>query len=95
MVNITIIRGSSIQVQNTIKDFDGTLIDPTSQTITIKDSGGNIIQTYTSPTKVSTGVYTQNYQTPTNGTVGTWVVEWKVTYGSYDSIERATFTLTS
>ena len=93
MVNISVIRGSTLQIQNTIKDFDATLIDPTSQSITIKDGGGSTIQTYTSPTKVSTGVYTQNYQTPTNGTVGTWTVEWKVTYGTYDSIERSTFTL--
>ena len=93
MVSVVVIRGSTVQIQNTIKDFDGTLITPTSQSITIKDGGGNVIQTYTSPTAVSTGVYTQNYQTPANGTTGTWVVEWKVTYGTYDRIERTSFQL--
>ncbi len=93
MVSVVVIRGSTVQIQNTIKDFNGDLITPTSQTITIKDGGGNTIQTYTSPTLVSTGVYTQNYQTPANGTVGTWIVEWKVTYGTYDSIERTSFQL--
>ncbi len=93
MVSVVVIRGSTVQIQNTIKDFDGTLITPTSQSITIKDGGGNTIQTYTTPTLVSTGIYTQNYQTPTNGTTGTWIVEWKVTYGTYDSIERTSFQL--
>ena len=93
MVNISVIRGSTIRITNTIKDFDGTAITPTSQLITIKDPGGATQDTSTTPTETSTGVYYYNYETPTNGTVGTWTVEWKVTYGLFDSIERATFTL--
>ena len=95
MVSVVIIRGSTIQVQNTIKDFDGTEIDPTSHSITIKDGGGVTKQTTTAPTKTSTGVYYYNYTVPTNGNAGTWTVEWKVTYGTYDSIERTCFQVTT
>ncbi len=93
MVNISVIRGSTVRITNTIKDFGGALITPTSQLITIRDPGGVSKDTTTSPTNSSAGVYYYNYETPLNGNPGTWSVEWKITYESYDSIERANFEL--
>lgn len=69
--------GDMITIKNTIKDRDGNLTTPTSQvvylyvpTLTVQTSGS-------SPSFVSTGVYTQSFTIPSTGSIGTWKVLWE------------------
>jgi len=91
-LKIVVIRGSTIRVTNTIKDFDGNLLDPDSQVIRLlKPDGTQEGSDYTSPTQTGTGVYYQDITIPSDGPAGEWTVEWKVTANLKDSIERVKF----
>jgi len=91
-LKIVVIRGSTIRVENVIKDFDGALLDPDSHIIKLLKADGIQQGTdYTGPTKTAVGNYYQDMAIPADGTAGEWTVEWKVTKSSKDSIERVQF----
>ena len=90
-LTIVIIRGSTIRVQATIRDYDEKLLDPDSHIIKLlKADGTQEGSNYTSPSG-SSGVYQQHLDIPETGVPGEWTIEWKVTKTSKSSIERVRF----
>ena len=83
--------GETVQIECTITDFNGNLVDPDSHEIKIYDPSGTLILTFDSPTQKSTGVYTFEFTIPEDGQVGLWKVVWKVVTGSYVGIEEKKF----
>lgn len=97
-LKIVVIRGDTIRIQNTIRDFpapgeaQGDLIDVESHAIKLlKPDGTQQGSDYTSPTHHSTGIYYQDITVPADGAAGEWSVEWKVTKNTLDSKERIRF----
>jgi uncharacterized protein YfaS (alpha-2-macroglobulin family) len=84
-------RGSTVRIKNTITDFNGNLVDPDSQTITIYDSNNTQKQQFTSATQESTGVYYVDYTIPSDGATGSWKVVWQITKGTQQSVEVLKF----
>ena len=85
----TAIRGSSKDITaifrmrgtaTTVTDRDLTLVDPSSHVITVYDPSGNVDNTYTSPTKISTGYYYQSIIFSSSCQLGYWKVKWAATY---------------
>jgi uncharacterized protein YfaS (alpha-2-macroglobulin family) len=89
-----IIRGSTVWVTTSITETDGTtLLDVDTNEIEFYNPNGILIDTETSPTHTSTGVYTQAYTIPAGSVPGLWKVRWIATQGFYPSIEDAEFTV--
>ena len=78
--------GDELRYQATIKDYEGNLIDPTSQIVSFK-MGDKVIDTG-EPTRVSVGVYTYIYQSKITDSGGKWILEWKVVYGDATKYAR-------
>lgn len=91
-MGVVIIRGSTIRIENTIKDYDGTEIDVDSHAIGLyKPDGSQQGSNETTPTHDDTGEYHQDFTIPVDGSAGEWYVQWKVTKNSKDSYERIKF----
>ena len=91
---MVVYMGETVEIQNTITDKYGTLVNPDTQSIEIYDPLGTLKDTITTPTKVSDGVYFIDYTIPTAGPDGTWKLIWKITYSSDIGIEAFTFPVT-
>jgi len=91
-LTVVVIRGSTIRVQATIKNYDEGVLDPASHVIKLlQPDGTQEGSDYTSPSKNSPGVYHQDLEIPETGEPGEWGVEWKVTADTKSSIERVRF----
>jgi hypothetical protein len=78
-------RGSTRRFTNTVTDHDGALIDPDSHVIQFLQPDGTQEGTdYTTPTKVSLGVFYQDLEVPTDAPREQWTVKWIVTVGTQD-----------
>jgi len=89
-LEITYLTDDTVRIQATITDFDGALLDPTSDTVVIYDPSGTNMGTYTT-TQVGTGTYRVDYGIPSSGTAGFWKVSWKILSGTYPAREIAYF----
>ena len=90
-LTVVVIRGSTIRVDATIRDYDEKFLDPDSHAIKLlKPDGTQEGSDYTSPSG-SSGVYQQHLDIPETGEPGEWGVEWKVTADTKSSIERVRF----
>lgn len=64
-------RGTAIRLQNTIRDADGALYDPsTSISVELFDSDGNTVLSSTAMTKDSTGSYYYDWQSEVSNPLG-------------------------
>ena len=91
-LKIVVIRGDTIRISNTIKDFDGTALDPDTHSIQLYKADGTVQgAAETSPTG-SGGSYTQDFLIPADGVAGEWQISWKATVtGAGSSTERIRF----
>ena len=89
-LKITWIRDDTIRVQAVITDFDGSLLDSTSDAIVVYDPVGTNMGTVTSA-HAGTGTYTADYSVPSGGTAGIWKVSWKILAGTWPSRETVNF----
>lgn len=74
----SVIRGQSITREAHYEAGDGSLTDPTSPLVTIRDSLGVGIVTAT-PTRISTGIYQYTYAAGLLDNLGQWQDEWQGT----------------
>jgi len=80
---------SVVPLQITIYNYSGgQIVDPdqypsSTPTVTIYDSGSNVIATGLPTIRLGTGIYAYNYTVPANGPQGYWRVEWYFTIGSF------------
>ena len=70
--------GQPIRLSTTVTDLSGTLVDPGALTLTISRPD-TTQQSYTSPTKDSTGTYHQDVPTSDLGQVGHYQYKWTST----------------
>ena len=87
---MTIILGETVRIKNTITDFDGNLLTPDSQEVTIYDPQGTLKETNTSPSG-SAGSYYVEYTLPSDSVKGDWKVVWKAVKGATTGIEAFWF----
>ncbi len=83
--------GDTFGLKATFTGEDGSLLDPDSQEIKIYDSSGNLMDTITDPSKVSTGVWKFYWNLPDAGPLGEWKVTWKAVSGTYTEREHFYF----
>jgi hypothetical protein len=76
-------------LQITIYNFNGgQIVDPdqyptSTPTVTIYDSGSNVIVSGVPTIRLGTGVYAYNYNIPATGPSGEWRAEWYFTIGGF------------
>jgi len=90
-LEIIVIRGSEIRITNTIKDFDGSTLDPDSHLIRLYDPVGSQVGTTETSPSGSGGVYYQDFTITADGVEGEWMVKWKITESGKISIEKIRF----
>jgi uncharacterized protein YfaS (alpha-2-macroglobulin family) len=92
MVTVSHVFGSTPRFDSgQMVDYDGSNMDPDSQSIIIYDPLGNLMTTITNPVKDSVGNYHFYYTIPANGPAGTWVMYWTVVKSSLPSRTRTEF----
>ena len=74
--------GDSIRMQATLKDYDGTALDPDSHSVKLYDPSETERDSDTNPTQSDAGVYYSDLTIPSSGTVGLWKVWWEITIDS-------------
>ncbi len=89
-LQITYVRDDTVRVQAIIKDLDGDLTDPTSNTIIVYDPSGTNMGTV-SASRGGTGTYTADYIIPAAGTAGVWKISWKTLAGTWPARETIDF----
>ncbi len=89
-IQITYLTDDTVRIRAIITDFDGSLLDPTSDVVVIYDPAGTNMGTVTT-SKVGTGTYTADYSVPASGTAGDWKVSWKILSGTRPAREIAYF----
>ena len=92
---MAIFGGETIRFKVTVKDFDGNLADVSSNTVKIYSPSGELKQTFSSATRVSTGVYYVDYTLPTDADVGVWKCVWTVVLDGAYGIQTKTFEVKS
>jgi len=88
---MTIFLGETVRIQNVMKDFDGSPLNPDSQEVKIYDPTGVLKATYTSPVKEADGIYHVDHTTSESDVAGKWTCVWKVVANNITSIEIYTF----
>jgi hypothetical protein len=83
-IEILHVWGSTVKIEDTIRDFSDPLqrYDPDTLTWKIYDPDKELQETIT-PTRVSLEVYYAYYTIPSYGKEGTWIVESTVTKGEW------------
>jgi len=88
---IIIYPGETYTIQATFKDNKGLLFDPDTHEITLHTPNGEIVETKTTPTKESLGVFTTSFNIPTTGREGVWFIMWTMRKGGRIDAERHLF----
>jgi len=83
-------RGTTICIENTLTDFDGSPLVPDGQDIHIYDPD-NADKGAQSPVQKDTNVFGIYYTIPEDGKEGTWKCIWKATKGTYSKVGIFTF----
>ena len=86
-MEITWLTDDTIRVQAVLKDFDGSLLTPSSQEVIIYNPLGVAQGTFGSPTLDGTGTYRIDYGIQSDGQKGNWKVSWKALAGTYPARE--------
>jgi hypothetical protein len=72
--------GSTLRLDNTFKDLDDALYDPTTLSLSITDPEGTVKKTVTYAAneikRTSVGVFYYDYDIPATGVSGYWVASW-------------------
>ncbi len=87
---ITFLRDDTIRIQAVLRDFDGNLFDPDTNTVVVYDPMGTNMGTK-SVTRVGAGTYYADYSIPSGGTAGVWTCDWKALAGSFPTREKIGF----
>jgi hypothetical protein len=79
--------GSTVLIEDVVRDQADALIDPTTVTITIWDSAGTKKVNAAAMTKDSTGHYSYIHQSASNDVAGFYKVQVKAVSGAYTSLK--------
>jgi hypothetical protein len=84
--------GETIRYKCQFKDFDDTIIQPTTHTITVTNPSGSTVHSDSSPTWDSENqLYYTDFTIPADGSEGNYKIVWKATYGSNTWVTRREF----
>ena len=79
--------GTTVYIEDTLRDTDDVLLDPTSAKVTITDPDGVVKVDAENMTKKSTGVYYYNWQSEVTDPTGIYEVKTVAVSGGYTSIK--------
>ena len=89
-MEVTWLTDDTVRVQAVIKDFDGTLLDPTSNEVIVYAPSGANMGTL-SATQRGSGTYSADYVIPVASVSGVWKISWKALSGTFPAREVIDF----
>lgn len=94
---ITYDRGETVRINNVYQDLDDENYDPSTITLKIYDPKGTLLETVTYVAaeiiKDDVGLYYYDYDIASDALIGSYIIKWIATSGSFNDVAKDQFTV--